>query len=279
MKEKTRAAGGFTLTITVETALYLVAVLVALAARLGDLGGRPLQESEAVAALAAWQAHRGLPLNLAGASSLVVLFDVIFFSLFGGGDAAARLAPALFGTALVAMPYFLRDFLGRRGAIFASFVFALSPSFVYFSRFSSGSIIAVFAGLGAALAWQRYRKTGGTYYAHVGALALALLVTSYPGAYTLLAAFALYAAYGTRSGWLDLNDLARRPELRGAGVVFALAAVGIATGLLYYLPGVQTGLVDLLAGWAQGLWPLGGSLPWYYHLELLVIYEPLVAIL
>ncbi|MEW6233498.1 MAG: hypothetical protein AB1566_14460, partial [Chloroflexota bacterium] len=49
--------------------------------------------------------------------------------------------------------------------------------------------------------------------------------------------------------------------------------------LLYYLPGIQTGLVDLLAGWAQGLWPLGGSLPWYYHLELLVIYEPLVAIL
>lgn len=50
-------------------------------------------------------------------------------------DTTARIVPALFGIGIVALPYGLRRDLGRTGALIAAFLLAVSPSFVYFSRF------------------------------------------------------------------------------------------------------------------------------------------------
>ena len=50
-------------------------------------------------------------------------------------DTSARFVPALFGIGIVALPYGLRRELGRAGALIAAFLLAVSPTFVYFSRF------------------------------------------------------------------------------------------------------------------------------------------------
>src|SRR6185437_1172258 len=50
-------------------------------------------------------------------------------------DATARIVPALFGLGIVALPVGLRRELGRFGALLAALLLAISPSFVYFSRF------------------------------------------------------------------------------------------------------------------------------------------------
>ncbi|HLZ21449.1 MAG TPA: flippase activity-associated protein Agl23 [Ktedonobacterales bacterium] len=50
-------------------------------------------------------------------------------------DATARIVPATFGLGIVALPIWLRRELGRPGALIAAFLLAVSPAFVYFSRF------------------------------------------------------------------------------------------------------------------------------------------------
>ena len=71
------------------------------------------------------------------------------YSLFGDSDFTARLAPALMGTAMVAMPYFLRRQLGRVAAFTAAVLFAIGPSYLYFSRFAREDIY--FAAISFAL--------------------------------------------------------------------------------------------------------------------------------
>ncbi len=50
-------------------------------------------------------------------------------------DTTARILPATTGVVLVGLTYGLRRDLGRIGALVAAFLLAVSPSFVYFSRF------------------------------------------------------------------------------------------------------------------------------------------------
>ena len=71
------------------------------------------------------------------------------FSIFGDSDFTARLAPALMGTSMVAMPYFLRDQLGRVAAFTAAVLLAIGPSYLYFSRFAREDIY--FAAISFAL--------------------------------------------------------------------------------------------------------------------------------
>ena len=71
------------------------------------------------------------------------------YALFGDSDFTARLAPALMGTAMVAMPYFLRRQLGRVAAFTAAVLLAFGPSYLYFSRFAREDIY--FAAISFAL--------------------------------------------------------------------------------------------------------------------------------
>lgn len=58
----------------------------------------------------------------------------------GISTTTVRIPAALLGTLIVGLPYFLRDYLGRWGALIASFLLAVSPTLVYFSRFAREDI-------------------------------------------------------------------------------------------------------------------------------------------
>ncbi|HZS79606.1 MAG TPA: flippase activity-associated protein Agl23 [Ktedonobacteraceae bacterium] len=58
----------------------------------------------------------------------------------GVNTTTVRIAAATLGTVIVGLPYFLRDYLGKWGAWLASFLLAVSPSMVYFSRFAREDI-------------------------------------------------------------------------------------------------------------------------------------------
>ena len=62
------------------------------------------------------------------------------YTLFGDSDFTARLAPALMGTSMVALPYVLRAQLGRIAAFAAAVLLAIGPSYLYFSRFAREDI-------------------------------------------------------------------------------------------------------------------------------------------
>ena len=48
---------------------------------------------------------------------------------------------SLFGSLLVGLPYFLRDYLGRMAALLAGVMLTFSPTLLYFSRFGRNDII------------------------------------------------------------------------------------------------------------------------------------------
>jgi len=134
-----------------ELIAYIVLVAVALALRLYDLGDRPFHHDESQDAYFSWVLwtkgdYKYMPI-LHGPLRFYLTAGV--FSLFGDSDFTARLAPALMGTSMVAMPYFLRDQLGRVAAFTAAVLLAIGPSYLYFSRFAREDIY--FAAISFAL--------------------------------------------------------------------------------------------------------------------------------
>ena len=70
--------------------------------------------------------------------------NALVYFLLGATDATARVAPALFGTILVGLPYFLRDRVGRTGALVGSVLLTFSPTILYYSRFIRHDIYQIF---------------------------------------------------------------------------------------------------------------------------------------
>jgi hypothetical protein len=226
-------------TITVEHALHGLALLLALALRLGALDAIPLSENEAHWAL---QAHR-LALGRAaeiGPQPLYVLFTGFLFRLMGSGDIPARLLPALAGSALVLLPLLWRERLGRTPALLMAFGLALDPGLTAVSRLAGGPMPALaFLSLGLS-AWLFNAP------AAAGVL-LALGLLSGPAFWHGLVAFSLAAL-------LD-SALRRRPLSLPTGGVRRAAVFGGGTLLL----------AGTLFLWAPaGLGAFGASLPAYF---------------
>ena len=168
-----------------ELLAYLVIILVALGLRLWDLGAQALHHDESLHAVYAWYLYdgRGYQHNPMMHGPFQFIGTASTFWLLGDSDATARVLPALFGTALVGLPLFLRSHLGRNGALVTSVLLALSPTMVYFSRFARNDIyMAVWTFLLVGLMW-RYMDTRKIRYliwtAAVLALAFATKETIY----------------------------------------------------------------------------------------------------
>ena len=78
------------------------------------------------------------------------------FAILGDTDFTSRLGYALFGTALVGLPYFLRNHMGRRATLIAAVMLALSPNLLYFSRFGRNDIIMMFWAVALFVLMWRY---------------------------------------------------------------------------------------------------------------------------
>ena len=71
----------------------------------------------------------------------------------------ARLPYALFGVALVVLPYFLRRQIGDKGAICAAIIMAFSPSLLYFSRFGRNDMLMVVWAVLLLICLWRYTES------------------------------------------------------------------------------------------------------------------------
>jgi uncharacterized protein (TIGR03663 family) len=278
--------------LTVERVGYVVAGLLAAALRFAGLGLRPLNEAEAVQALAALRFVDG-SFQAAPSGTVPGLFtgSVMAFTLTGSGDAIARWLPALAGVILVLLPYGLRHRLGRGGALVASFLLAVAPSAVFFSRNLDGAILVAACGLAMVVGLINFvdsRRPGGLYLA---AAALGLGLTFGPGIYTILLILLAFVLL------LYLQDLLRKPgpgwsalqvawaALRGenglwakAGAVLA-AAFGLAAMTFALHPSGVGHAADLVGDWARSFLPEPGGQPLIYPLLLLLRYELLIVVL
>jgi predicted membrane-bound mannosyltransferase len=184
------SAHGFALTF--EQLAYLAIVTLALLTRLWELDNRALHHDETLHAYFAWAVLQGQgyvhdPL-LHG--PFLYFFGALIYFLFGDSDATARLGPALFGTALVAMPYLLRRELGRGAALAASIFLLISPVFLYIGRFIRHDPYSVLFELLALIGIVRFVSTRRARWLYASAASLGLMAANMETFYLYMAIFA-----------------------------------------------------------------------------------------
>jgi uncharacterized protein (TIGR03663 family) len=279
--------------LTVEVALYLLIGMVAAGLRFYALGSQPLRASEAAQALTAW---RFLGFGIwdlesdVGFSPLLFLGNVFGFALLGANEAMARLVPALSGTVLAVSPYFLRRHLGRRGALVASILLALSPSTLFFSRYLGGQIVVAACILAVLIGFFGYLDSKKPKYAYLTAGALALSLSADPMVYTfvfIFGTFLLLLGLVDRLAKVDMGwsavlvawGAAREEKdlLKNSALVLVAVLVLVCTAFLLNFAGLPAAL-DFLPTWLAQLGPQPGTQPWYYYFQLLALYEPLILV-
>ena len=151
-------------------------VLAAIVTRFWDLGSRALHHDESLHAVYSYYLYTGLgyrhdPLMH---GPFLFHFTALIFWLFGDSDFTVRVGPAIFGVVLVAFPWLLRDYWGRRGALIAAFLTLISPTVLYYSRFIRHDIFAIVWSVLIVYAIVKYLDEGGDRWLVLLGAAMAL---------------------------------------------------------------------------------------------------------
>ncbi len=283
---------------------WLVGAVLAAAAltRLVALGDRAFHHDESIHAVTA----------LERLESFVYLYDPLYhgpflyfanaliFQVAGDSDFSARLLPALAGVALLlAVPWLLRDFLGRWGTLLAIVILTLSPAFLYYSRFLRNDIYIALLTLVAMGSLLRYLERPQRRWVLLAAGALGLGVATKENTYitgfifvTFLAVLSgalIVATIRSRSGpapaWTDpIAAAAARLISDRVGLIWGLALlVGIPALLFSSFLLNPEGLVDSIRRsvtvWAQVHESERVNQPWFFYPGLVLLLEMPAAVL
>ncbi|MGI8549297.1 MAG: flippase activity-associated protein Agl23, partial [Dehalococcoidia bacterium] len=166
----------FELSVNAEVLAYAGLVALAIVLHFWDLGSRALHHDESLHATYSYYLYRGQGYKHDPLMHGPILFHLtaLMYFIFGASDATSRFSAALAGTALVFLPYFLRHWIGRWGALAASAMLIFSPTALYYSRLIREDIfVAVWtAGLFISVwGYSRGRQNRWLYLA-AGCLAL-----------------------------------------------------------------------------------------------------------
>ncbi|MBX6341174.1 MAG: TIGR03663 family protein, partial [Thermomicrobiaceae bacterium] len=224
--------------ITLETALYGLVLLAAIATRFWDLGSRALHHDESLHTYYSWVYAEGggyVHHPLMHGPSLFHL-NALAYLLFGATDYVSRVAPALTGVLLVMMPWLLRGrrLLGRWGALIASTLILLSPSILYYSRFIRHDIYALIGTFSLFIALVRYVDRPERRWVILGGVSAGFLFTTHEVSFVVLFIFVTFTALAV--------TLRSAPALLGVAggaiVAFGVVAAALARLGMPPLPGI-----------------------------------------
>ena len=199
---------------------YAAIIAVALGTRLWDVGGRSLHYDEILHAWYSWRFAEGLGYSHTPVTHGPFLFHAAAatFALLGSSDVTARLLPALFGTALVGLPYFLRKELGRYGALAAAVLLTVSPSMLYFGRFIRNDIFMAVWALSLVIVMWRYMERPRTALLIAWVVLWALAFTTKESAYLIAGSFGLFLLGAAAAPiWRWVRGRARLSDVTPAG--------------------------------------------------------------
>lgn len=172
--------------LTIEHVSFGLIILTAAVMRIVGLGQLPLSPAEAEEALVVWRFWQPGGLTAAPGSPAYFTLTGMLSQVTGFSDVSMRLVPSLFGIGLVVLPWFLRDRLGRGGALLGAFLLAISPVHNLAGRAAGGQSMAIFAGLLLFVSWLRYQEDGRSAWLSTLAAALAFGLTTHAIFYTVL---------------------------------------------------------------------------------------------
>lgn len=260
-----RAAAGRT-----HWLLILGAVLAAALLRFPHLADRPMHADEAILAdklgtlLEKGEYHYDpagyhgpallylswIPVRLAGVRSYAGLTENLL-----------RLTPALCGILLVLTPLLLIPAIGRRAALWAAVLLAVSPAFVYYSRYFIPEMpLVLFTAAFVAAGWS-WLVSGKTRWALAAGASVGLMVATKETAVLAIAPSALALAPFVRPKW-------RARSAQGAAAL--AAAVLVASSCLSSFGKNPAGIWDYVRSYfstylGRGLESGPHTHPWGYY--------------
>jgi len=260
-----------------ETALYLLAFVLALAVRVIRLGTWPLTDLESGWAMQALGLAQGTHPVLGSQPAYVMLTGIFFFLYGGGTNFLARLAPALIGSLLVFVPILFRDRLKPRPGLILAFFLAFDPGLVALSRQAGSSISAITF---LFLAWGSWRQKNFRWAGVCAGLALLSGPALWAGLSGLVLTWAVLRAWEHDTSSVSARN--STPKVQTSEMLSALW-FGLGTiilgGTLFFLSPNGLGawmsaLPEYIAGWRN---PSG--VPFGMLLFSLAAYQPLALIL
>ena len=293
---------GRTITLRWYGLIFVGLVIVGFLLRIYRLAERSIHHDESLHALYSWYIYvgRGYVHDPMMHGPWQFHAGAFMYFLFGDSDFTARLGNVLFGTALIATPYFLRRELGRTGALVAAILLMISPVFLYFSRFAREDIY--FATWNAIIVvgffgMIRTRRERYLYLAAVGlAGGFATKEAIYISGFIFLAFFVLaLTLFRHRRAVAPIHAVLTTfplsAWLRAVALTVVLDAILFTTfftnmgdpwnclaGQKCTPGGLWTGTIGALQYWTAQHDVQRGGQPFYYYLLLLPLYEfvPLV---
>jgi uncharacterized protein (TIGR03663 family) len=197
------------------------------------------------------------------------------FTLFGDSNFTARLLPAVAGVLLIVLVYCLRDQLGESGALFAAAMIAISPSFLYYSRFFRNDIYIAFFSLMFVVSAVKYLKHGRyrqrLIYVCTGAVAGALALCAKENAYIIAGIFFAFVL-GYVIVRKEINAMRAVDALLFTLISFIIFAL-FYTNFLTNPDALMLVIPDAIHHWAEmhRIQRIGGH--WSFYLPILARYE------
>ncbi|KAA3664879.1 MAG: TIGR03663 family protein [Chloroflexi bacterium] len=218
-----------------EKAIYIAFIILAIVTRFFDLGSRVMSHDESLHTQFSYQFYDGQGFSHTPLMHGPLLFHItaVSYWMFGDNDFASRVPIALLSVMLVAIPYFLRRWLGREGAIVTSFIFLISPYLTYYGRYIRHDIPVIMWALIIFIAIMFYLREQKDKYLWWFAAGMALMFATKEVSFIYTAIFGSFLVIRllTRIG---LPDWIRPtlPKLRTPMFVVALGLLMIGGGFV-----------------------------------------------
>ncbi|MEI7643492.1 MAG: flippase activity-associated protein Agl23 [Chloroflexales bacterium] len=189
-----------------ELAAYLTIIALSVISHLWGLGTMAMHHDESIHAWSSWRFYTGAgSFSCWGGATAptycydpvyhgptLYLFTMVSYFLFGDGEAQARLPMALAGIGMVASAWWLRPYLGKRGALIAAALLAFSPSLLYFTRFARHDGLMVLWEIWMFIGALRWLDSGRPGWLYLTAAAVALAMGTHELYYILFFIFGVF---------------------------------------------------------------------------------------
>jgi uncharacterized protein (TIGR03663 family) len=273
----------------------LLAIAVALALRVPDLGNRPLHNDEGVnatkvSALLERGDYKYDPHEYHGPT--LHYFSLPFLRLSGASnsaeisDARLRIATVAFGVGLILLLLLVKDGLGNGGAAWTALLIAVSPVMVFYSRYFIHEMLLVFFTLMTVACGWRYWRSRKWIWAALTGIGVGLMFATKETFVLTLGAMsaALFGEWFWQRGEKQIaarsanspGRSARIPGLHLGVAMLACVAVWLVMFTSFFTN--AKGLADSVTTYLPWLTRAGGSSPhihpWHFYFERLLWFHP-----